>query len=87
MTIFDLKALLARVGVDDSLVGYHEDENEGLRLVHDGERWIVFFSERGARWDERRHIDESKACLDVLTRVFTDSVVLRELAKRAKEVK
>jgi hypothetical protein len=87
MTIFDLKALLTRVGFADSVVGFHEDGEDGLRIVHDGQCWNVFYSERGGRWDEKRYVEESKACLDVLTRLLTDSVVLRELAKHAKEAK
>lgn len=83
MNTFDLKALLARIGVAEWAIGYREDGREGLRIIHDGQRWSVFYVERGVRWDEQHHVDESKACLDVLARLLTDHVVLEDLAKRA----
>ena len=35
-------------------------------MVHEGDSWAVFFSERGSRWDDMTFDSEEVACLFVL---------------------
>jgi hypothetical protein len=32
-------------------------------------RWVVYYSERGGKWDIRKHKTEDEACLDLLSRL------------------
>jgi hypothetical protein len=32
-------------------------------------RWVVYYSERGVKWDIRKHRTEDEACRDLLSRL------------------
>ena len=34
-----------------------------------GNRWVVYYSERGSRWDICKHKTEDEACRDLLSRL------------------
>jgi len=58
-----LREILRSEGIRDSaysLEGGLRDDT--LTLDQIGERWIVYYSERGQRWDERSFSDEDAAC-------------------------
>jgi hypothetical protein len=81
MTLSEVKRLLNDVRVPAWAVGFSDDGGEGLRLIYENHRWLTYYSERGQRWDVKFFMDESNACLDLCGRLFTDRVVLQELAK------
>lgn len=59
----ELRETLKGEGIRDS--AYSLDgglRNDTLVMDLIGDRWIVYYSERGQRWDERSFSDEDSAC-------------------------
>jgi hypothetical protein len=38
-------------------------------LIYENSKWIVFFSERGKRFDLKEFVSEELACIDILERL------------------
>lgn len=46
----------------DSYVMYGSDWNDTLNMEQQGPKFVVFYSERGARIDEHEFLSEAEAC-------------------------
>jgi len=57
------------------------DRDEAYCLIHDGDRWSVYYSERGRRTDEVRHPTEAEACADLVGRLTGDHIVQSRRSK------
>jgi hypothetical protein len=69
----ELLGILRSEGIRDdsySLDGGLRDDT--LTLDRVGEKWIVYYSERGKRWDERSFTDEDSACRYLLRLLRSD---------------
>lgn len=49
---------------------YGASVNDRIVLDHQGSSWLVFYFERGSRYDERRFASEHEACTDVMNRLL-----------------
>ena len=71
MTADDLAEILHLAEVEPTY--YHllgPTADEGLCLVHFGQEWRVFLSERGGRYEERDFATEDQACTYFLKRIL-----------------
>lgn len=70
MDIFSLKATLSELGADPQ--GYRildaPDENTWC-IRKQGKAWLVFYFERGTKWELQRFKTEASACEYFLNRV------------------
>lgn len=57
---------------DDSYSLYGGLQDDTLALDRVGETWIVYYSERGKRWDERSFTNEDSACEYLLQLLRSD---------------
>jgi hypothetical protein len=67
----DLKKLLDSRGVDPRR--YNLDgglDNDTLCIKRQGNRWCVYYTERGEQFDRRCYPTEDEACQDLLARMF-----------------
>lgn len=85
MTVGELGRLLYDLGVPPHayrLDGSHFELANVLR--HDGDRWIVFLSERGGESDRVEFQDEHHACVHLLGRVCLTLAGQKRLEARSK---
>lgn len=74
MTIKELRILLISLGVPDF---YYNISGRGMQdertcLIKEGDKWNVFFSERGGRTNLAQYESESEACEDAFARIMRD---------------
>lgn len=64
MTIFELEELLKKMNVSGNLYSILKGglPNEQLCIVNDGEKWEVYYSERGRKSGLKVFDDEKEAC-------------------------
>lgn len=74
MTISLLAGLLDRMGAPTGAYSIGSVRNESYCLVREHQDWLVFYSERGARNDERAFRSEPEACRDLIDRLLRDSI-------------
>ncbi|MFC7449719.1 hypothetical protein [Rhodococcus daqingensis] len=72
---------LLRIYLDDLGFGERDyaighDADDRFCLVRDGDKWVVYFSERGSRWDDVSFDSEKVACMFMLG-LFTQRYVER----------
>jgi hypothetical protein len=68
-----LAATLQREGIrPDAYCLEGGQPNESYVLHRDGDRWLVYYSERGLRSDLRSFNNEEDACIHLLTRLRKD---------------
>lgn len=59
----ELKHILQREAFDPGIYSLDGGlANDTLCLAHEGERWCVYYTERGARFDEQWFESEDEAC-------------------------
>lgn len=70
----ELKAVLARNRVDDSLYSLNGPavQSESYSIVKDGDTWKVVYKERGEFTDIESNLSESEAC-DLIYKLFSDA--------------
>lgn len=66
MSVQLLKSYLDDLGFGDRDYAIGQDVENRLCLVNEGDKWIVFFSERGSRWDDVSFDSEKVACMYLL---------------------
>jgi hypothetical protein len=69
----ELRQILQDEGIRDDAYsldgGLHDDR---LTIDQVGDKWVVYYSERGKRWDEREFADEDSACRRLLQMLRSD---------------
>lgn len=77
MTVEMLQTYFGRLGIPASRYGLGRDQDNSLCVVRHADAWIVYFSERGARWDEVSFDTEATAAtyfLGLATQDHLDTV-------------
>lgn len=71
MNIYDLKKKLQQLGTPDSWYHLEQYGNDDQKLTIKNEncKWIVYYSERGNRFNISEYTTESEACEDLLRRI------------------
>lgn len=70
MTVAELSSRLADLGVPGDYYCLNGEQHEALCLLVEDQRWKVFLSERGVRYEERRFATEEEACEYFLARIL-----------------
>lgn len=63
MSVELLQSYLDKLGFSERDYAIGRDDEDKLCMVHEGDEWIVFFSERGSRWDDVSFSSEKVACM------------------------
>jgi len=71
----ELREMLRRRGVPDSVFSIGRDSNEAHCLIEESDGWHVFYSERGHRNAEQVFSAESDAAEELTRRVLADGAV------------
>lgn len=70
MTVAELRELLTRKAVPAGAYRLEDGgAGEAYILDREGREWVVYYSERGLRTEERRFQSEDEACADILDRL------------------
>lgn len=72
MTPTGLRRELESLGVRRNAYGILVERDEAYCLLREGEEWLVFYSERGHRNDERRFTSKEDACTELHRRITAD---------------
>lgn len=72
MRVNELADLLAECGIPSRAYTLNGDETETHCLVHDGDSWVVYYSQRGRRDHALSFSTESDACLGLIDRLLSD---------------
>jgi hypothetical protein len=75
----ELKAEFASLGVPRNAHSVGADADEAYCLVHENDKWIVYYSERGRRNSAMAFADEAHACQELFWRVTQDGTVQDEM--------
>lgn len=72
MNVAELQEELGRLGVDPRDYRINQPPAEStMVLKKQGKVWLVYWSERGGRYELRRFSDETSACEHMLNRLTT----------------
>lgn len=66
MSVQLLKGYLEKLGFGERDYSIGKEVENRLCLLNEGDQWIVFFSERGSRWDDVSFDSEKIACTFML---------------------
>lgn len=81
MTVAKLASLLYDLGVPPDVYRLDGSHFELAHvLAHEGERWVVFLSERGEQSDRIEFASEHDACVQLLGRVALEMIERHRLA-------
>jgi len=71
MTLADLKEVLVSEGIPTNwyLLENHGIKEDKICIETEGSQWIVYYSERGKKYDVSSFGDESSACEEMLRRL------------------
>ena len=72
MNVVQLKEHLAKLGINDKAWSINTDLPERFVLLSDVMGWIVFYSEKGARNEERLFATENEACEHLIDLLSSD---------------
>jgi hypothetical protein len=77
LTCERLAAILEAEGYQSSSYGFGRHakyRDQAFILDRWSNRWVVYYTERGAKTDIRKHMSEDTACRDLLARLRGDAV-------------
>ena len=72
MRLPQLSATLRRERVHRHAYRLMELGDDAYCLMRERDEWVVFYYERGERWDERHHATEELAAADLFARIMRD---------------
>jgi hypothetical protein len=70
MNVADVREVVQAARVDPTYYSLDGERHEALCLMSRGQRWYVFLSERGERFEERAFESQDEACVYFLKRLF-----------------
>ncbi len=70
MNVRDAEEICTTAQVDPTYFSIGSERHEALCIVPHGQRWHVFLSERGERFEEREFASEDEASVYFLKRLF-----------------
>jgi hypothetical protein len=80
MNATELTAHLQSLSVPPGAYSIGTNRDESYCLLPEGDRWKVYYSERGNRNDESAFADEGAACQELLARLTRDHIVRQRMA-------